>query len=374
MKTPSPEPGWLARLAARFFPARPAPVPLPETTSEDECCTPRPSKGATSGRPAERTLRLLRNPDGSLKWYCQPLNEPGWVPGKDAAHMRPDDAILGLVFGSGAWAIPWWVMKNHHVGNLGLDGVETSLTFCEACSSAAAWSPFLEGKRHTFRLDAVSNGAISPIDYETGSRWTGFTGECFEGDWKGRALARLPLVQCYWKTWLAAYPQTLVAGGVGEARDGHGSSHYPGAPMNPGGMGSTITFMDTRITHNILVLGVEVGGEARCYPLPDLAPLGPVLNDTLAGKEIAVFSIPGDLAALAFFRKLNGRILSFRQAGQGRIEDVETGSEWDLFGRAVAGPLKGTALEYAHSGVEEFYAWAGFHIGTEIWKPTPAAA
>lgn len=369
MKTPR----WLERLAAAFFPGPAAATLADSAASEDDCCTPRPQNKSASKRPEGGKLRLLRNPDGSLKWYCQPLNEPGWVPGTEASHMRPDDAVLGLAFGAGAWALPWWVMKNHHVANLLLEDVETSLTFCEACSSAAAWSPFLDGKRHTFRLDAISNGAISPIDYETGSRWTAFTGECFEGAWKGRALARLPLVQSYWKAWLDTYPHTLVAGGIGEARDGHGSSHSPGSPMNPGGMGSSIPFMDERMAHNILVLGVEVEGEARCYPLPDLAPLGPVLNDTLGGREIAVFSIPGDLAALAFFRTLNGRTLSFRSGGQNKILDAETGSQWDLFGRAVSGPLEGSRLEYAPSGVEEFYAWAGFHIGTEIWKPTPAA-
>jgi hypothetical protein len=48
-------------------------------------------------------------------------------------------------------------------------------------------------------------------------------------------------------------------------------------------------------------------------------------------------------AAAAFSRRLGGRVLSFTASG-GQVRDRQTGSAWDPFGRATAGPLAGRRL------------------------------
>jgi hypothetical protein len=59
-------------------------------------------------------------------------------------------------------------------------------------------------------------------------------------------------------------------------------------------------------------------------------------------------------------------VLSFERR-DGRIFDRETSSEWDLFGRAVAGPLAGTRLDPADSGVHFAFAWLAFNPRSEIY-------
>ena len=50
-----------------------------------------------------------------------------------------------------------------------------------------------------------------------------------------------------------------------------------------------------------------------------------------------------------------------------RIVDRETGSGWDLLGRAVSGPLKGERLPPAEGGVHFAFAWLAFNPESEIY-------
>ena len=86
------------------------------------------------------TKKMLR----SHAW-CKPLNAPDWRGDGDFGHMRPDDPVLGVCRNGKAWALPWWIMKNHHVANVVLDGEPILITLCELCSSASAFRSNLNG-------------------------------------------------------------------------------------------------------------------------------------------------------------------------------------------------------------------------------------
>lgn len=307
----------------------------------------------------------MRGPDGEIPHFCFPLVDPRWLGAGAAGHMRPDDPVLGLEWGGAAWALPWWIMKNHHIANLELGGRPVLVTLCEACSSGAAFDPVIDGRRHTFRLEGLYNGTIMPIDYETGSCWTGFTGAAINGPLTGRVMERLPLLQCTWREWLEGHPDTLVPDGAGEARDGHGEGHFPGGPVITERFRALLTHIDARLPHWELVLGVSAGGAARCYSLGALEAHGRALNDRLGGTDIVVLSRPGTWMASAYERRVDGAVLSFRTEGEA-IVDEESGSRWEVSGLAVSGPWRGRQLRYVHSGVEEFHIWAAFHPHTGI--------
>ncbi len=130
-------------------------------------------------------------------------------------------------------------------------------------------------------------------------------------------------------------------------------------------------------------LGVTLGGKTRIYPFAALAA-SPVINDEVGSEPIAVLSQEGMLSALdaeiirdsrrvpaaaAYSRRLNERVLSFERR-DGRVVDRETGSEWDIFGRAVAGPSKGARLKPVDSGVHFAFAWLAFNPASEIYGKT----
>jgi len=72
---------------------------------------------------------------------------------------------------------------------------------------------------------------------------------------------------------------------------------------------------------------------------------------------------------VAYFRALDGKDLSF-VVNANRIVDVETGSVWDLAGRAVEGPLVGRRLTAVLDSYTAFwFAWVTFQPETVVWFP-----
>ncbi len=78
------------------------------------------------------------------------LNDPVWRGADAAEHMRGDDPVLGIYLGGKAWALPWWIMKNHHFANLRLDGQPVLVGLCEMCSSSAAFHAVIDDQPLTF--------------------------------------------------------------------------------------------------------------------------------------------------------------------------------------------------------------------------------
>jgi hypothetical protein len=98
---------------------------------------------------------------------------------------------------------------------------------------------------------------------------------------------------------------------------------------------------------------------------------------------VAVFWAPGTASALdagviaegqdvgsavAYNRDLNDQLLSFRFE-DGNILDNETGSTWDVLGRAVDGPLSGEQLSEVVSVNHFWFSWAAFRPETRIYQP-----
>lgn len=302
--------------------------------------------------------------------WTRPLDAPVWRPVGDAGHMRPNDPVLGLVLNDKAWAIPWWIIKNHHVANLVLAGRSVLITFCELCSSGAAFSPLLDGQALHFRVAGAYNGSILTVDDHTGSFWSPFVGEALHGPLKGRALVRIPLVLARWDEWSRLHPGTQVAYGEQASREGHGHRPRPGSPGLDKHMKSTMaTNIDPRLPHNTLVLGIAAGGNSRAYPLHALKTADAmVLNDTLGVTPIAVFHLPQTTIAVAFSRQMENTVLVFERTSDGALMDQNSGSLWNYSGMAVEGSLAGQQLEFVSSGVEEWYIWSAYHPDTEVFS------
>ena len=97
------------------------------------------------------------------------------------------------------------------------------------------------------------------------------------------------------------------------------------------------------------VLAVEISGRARAYPQQILI-WHEIVNDTLAGRPVAVTYCPLCNSSLVFDRRVSGRTLTFGTTGNLRHSDLvmwdrQTESWWQqLTGEAVVGRLTGTRL------------------------------
>lgn len=127
-----------------------------------------------------------------------------------------------------------------------------------------------------------------------------------------------------------------------------------------------------------LVIGLELSGEARAYPLR-LLRWHEVVNDALGGRAVAVTYSPLSGAIAAWDRNIEGETLEF--AVSGRLLDSNTllydrrqagrsSSLWhQLSGQALTGPSMGEYLVPLPVSLQTWGAWVEAHPGTTLMAP-----
>ena len=104
------------------------------------------------------------------------------------------------------------------------------------------------------------------------------------------------------------------------------------------------------------VIRLEIGGEARAYPLAILM-WHEIANDTLGGVPVVVTFCPLCNTGLVFERELDGVLHDFGTTGNLRYSDLvmydrQTESWWQqATGQAVVGELTGSALQFIPSQI-----------------------
>jgi hypothetical protein len=281
--------------------------------------------------------------------------------------MRDEDPVLGFEAAGRMWAIPWWVMKNHHVANLTLEGQPFLVALCEMCVAGGVFDPMLEGRRAWFQNNGRYQGAAAMTDDLTGSLWVLSHGRCVAGPSQGVALSMRPIVHARWREWALMHPEALVVHGEGEPRDGHGAECW-GPDHQKGGLRRW-----SGISWDELVVGVELGESRRAYLLAAVHDQGGIVEDTLDGRAIIVVTLPGTWLCLVFIAEVDGTPvhLSWDRTADSptHLVDRTSGCRFDLWGRCVAGEHRGARLPYVRSSLEKWRGWAGGHPDADLWPP-----
>jgi hypothetical protein len=125
------------------------------------------------------------------------------------------------------------------------------------------------------------------------------------------------------------------------------------------------------------VLGVRVGSHTKAYPQAVLEKSGGVLTDELDGQKLVVFWYGPTRTAAAYLvaapeadRATAGISLIFRvdqKNSQAPFVDEQTGSRWDVAGRAVDGSFKGKALSWLDSVQVRWFAWAAEYPDSAVF-------
>ena len=123
------------------------------------------------------------------------------------------------------------------------------------------------------------------------------------------------------------------------------------------------------------VIGLEVNGEARAYPLQVLT-WHEIANDVIGGVPVAVTYCPLCNAAIVFDTRVNGAAHSFGVSGRLRKSDMimydrETESWWQQFsGEALVGDHVGQKLTKLPSRIESFERFTARFPQGEVLVPT----
>jgi hypothetical protein len=336
---------------------------------------------------ARRTVDLAEiQSGGPPKDGIPALDRPRFVPVAAAkAWLKPKEPVIAVRGPGAARAYPIQILMFHEIVNDALAGRPIAVTFCPLCNASLVFDRRVDGRVLDFGTTGrLRKSDLVMYDRQTESWWQQFTGTGIVGHYAGTKLEVIASEIVAFEDFAAAYP-----GGAVLSRDTGHSRPYGHNPYRGYDRIDQSPFLfsdpvDKRLPPMERVLSVAANGKHRIYPFAALERTQ-VINAELAGVPYVVFvkggmSSPLDRgevaasrpipAATAFDRRIDGRTLEFR-ARDGRLTDIASGSEWNLFGEAVAGPLKGRRLAGIANGVHFAFAWLAFNPASEIVHRLP---
>ncbi len=232
---------------------------------------------------------------------------------------------------------------------------------------------------------ALRNSNLLMYDRQTETWWQEVGGEGVIGHYAGRRLEQLYLSIVSWADFKATFPDGKVLSRPDSGR-AYGRNPYAGYDR-PGS--EPFLFRgekDQRLPAVERVVAIERDAEAWAVPFTVLAEER-VVSTSVDGEDILVFWTPGTASALDSGSIASGRdvgtagvfspagpdgnMLTFASDAEGNITDDQTGSRWDIFGRAVSGPLAGTQLSSVPARIGQlWFSWATYRPDTVVYPAT----
>jgi hypothetical protein len=212
-------------------------------------------------------------------------------------------------------------------------------------------------------------------DRQTQSWRQQFSGQAIVGTLTGTRLTPLDSQTLSFADFRAQHPNGDVLSRDTGFQRLYGQNPYEGydtvpttRPFDYGGR------LDPRLPPVERVESITIGPDTVVLPFSALA-MHPVVPVTLGGVPAVVLFDSRVLSpldalniaesrqvgtAVAFGRGLGGRTLDFRASGSGLMTDAQTGSVWDITGRAITGPLRGAKPRRLHDLNAFWFAVAAF--------------
>lgn len=336
---------------------------------------------------ARRTVELGEiQSGGPPKDGIPAIDRPRFVsPDAAKAWLEAKEPVIVLRLAGERRAYPLQILMFHELVNDEVAGQPVAVTFCPLCNASIVFDRRVEGRVLDFGTTGrLRKSDLVMYDRQTESWWQQFTGTGIVGRYAGTKLKALPSEIVAFEDFAASYRGGKVLSRETGFSRPYGRNPYRGYDRIDQSPFLFTDPVDRRLPPMERVLGVAAGGKQRIYPFA-LLDKTPVINAELAGVPYVILvkrgvASPLDAeriaegrvipAATAFERRLDGRTLEFRSVG-GRTVDTATGSEWNLLGEAVAGPLKGKQLVPIESGVHFAFAWLAFNPASEIAAELP---
>ena len=339
---------------------------------------------STNFRIASVALTELRTSDLE-RYRAEPIEVPVFEDVEEAdAFLDPREPVIAFSVGVDARAYPLRFLVWHEVVNDVVDGQPLLVTYDPRTNAAQVFERRLLGSAMRFRaLDSLYRGGRLLWDSLTQSWWRQFTGEAIVGDYTGLRLQPRPSLLVSYAEFRRTFPQGRILGPNSrpdrDEESEYGATNYAGYDRGTEGPPFFDGVLDPRLPPTARVLALERNDEAVAFDFSHLADQR-VVNDEVAGQPVVALWSPGALsvldtpriadardvgAATVHGREVNGRLLTFEFA-DGAFRDRETGSVWNLSGRAQSGSLAGAQLPLLVHGSPFWFAWAAFHPQTRL--------
>lgn len=317
-------------------------------------------------------------PDG-----IPPIDRPNFQPAGTVDWLEADEPVLSLTVKGETRGYPLQIMTWHEIVNDTVGGEPVTVTYCPLCNSGVSFHRRVEGEV----LDFGTSGLLYAdnlvmYDRQTESLWPQLTGEASVGVMTGVQLTAIPMGVVGWDQFANAHPEALVlTRDTGHERD-YGRNPYPGYDDPDGALlVEPPEGRDPRLPVKERVIGIRLADRAVAIPRQTIADTK-TLTITLAGREIVLWHETGQRSALddeeigdgreigtvgVFDTRLRGRRFTF-SAEQNGFRDDQTGSTWNVFGEATAGPLQGRRLQPITHLDTFWFAWVAFQPDTTLHR------
>jgi hypothetical protein len=318
-------------------------------------------------------------PDG-----IPPVDHPQFTTVEAADEWLTDEEPVVVIDIDGdVRAYPVQVMIWHEIVNDVVGGEPVAVTYCPLCNSAVSYSREIDGNETTFGTSGrLFASALVMYDRATQSLWTHFDGRAVVGILAGHRLEPIPSPLLSWADFKQAHPdgRVLDRDRTGFSRP-YGDNPYRGYD-NPDATPFLFTgTVDDRSAAMQRVVGVRDGDDARAWTLESISGDGLAATNTEVGAQaLVILWSAGQSSALdksqiaegrdvgsvgVFSPQVEGETLSF-SVTDGSFVDDQTGSAWDITGRATVGELAGTQLERIPHLDTFWFAWSTYAPGTDL--------
>lgn len=319
-----------------------------------------------SGGPPKDGIPSIDNPR-----FVAPQQAESW--------LGPREPVLVVEHGNQAKAYPLGILIWHEIVNDRISGLPIVATYCPLCNTALVFQRNVKDLTLTFGTSGrLRHSDLIMYDRETGSWWQQATGRAIVGDFAGTELPFLPANTLGFQEARQLYDNLKVLSrDTGHSRD-YGQNPYRNYDRS-GPIPGLASQVDTRgVDKMTRVTTLDIGvGWAITF---DHLRKNRVVNLETQEGPVVVFWKPGARSAVdatkiqesrevgqsaVFSRLLQGDTLKFVWE-EGVFRDQQTGSSWDLSGKAIRGARKGQRLEPIAHGDHFWFAWASFRPETKL--------
>lgn len=314
------------------------------------------------------------------------IDAPTFVDADAADQWLEDREPVALVRIEGVVkAYPLQILIHHEIVNDVVGSRGVTVTFCPLCNTTLAFEREFDDQILDFGTTGrLRHSDLIMYDRQSETWWQQATGEGIIGKYAGERLTMVPAPVMSWKDVRDGFPDVRVLSRETGFRRSYGRNPYPLYDRSTTPTRAFFRFgrKDDRLRAMDRVVALESNGSYLAVPFRELKDVR-VANVTVGRMRVAVFWAPGTASALdtqnisngrdvgssaVYHPAVDGRVLSFEPAGDGRYRDRETESLWDITGVAIAGTLAGTQLIEIPHGNHFWFAWGTFRPDTEVWR------
>jgi len=327
---------------------------------------------------ARRSVSLDEFQDGGPpRDGIPPIDSPDVVTqGQGDRFLDEREPVMVVEQGGAARAYPLQILVWHEIVNDSLAGRPIAVTYCPLCNSGVVFDRRLDGRELTFGTTGkLRRSDLVMWDRQTESWWQQFSGEALVGALTGQRLEQLASQTLSWRDFKQVYPDgTVLSRDTGFDRD-YGRNPYEGYEADPNERPFALDGApDRRLPPKERVVLIRSTGAATVIPFSRLQRHR-VAAGRVGSQPYVVLFKRGVLSVLdagtitdsrdigtaaAFDPRAGTRTLTFTPAAAGVFADQQTGSTWDITGRAIRGPLAGERLRPLTHDQQFWFAVAAF--------------